>query len=290
MKKNKKVMGKNDKSNEPSTIQILLNSFLIIPLVVFITALILFGGYRLIIHENFTVERYLHDIQDGNKTKRWQSAFELSKLLAKPEQAALGRHFHQQIKTLFDSSIHEDPKVRQFLALAMGRTGDLRYQPTLHKALLTEKNNDSLSYIIHSLGLLRARDSVPELIKKYNNSDDFLRLAVIIALGTISDLRAQPTLVEALKDTEVNVRWDAAVGLAKMGSDLGKSQLLNLMNRDYLSKFHNVDAKEQSETVLAAIQASALLKNPELKKQIKKLSISDPEIAIKRLAMDVLVN
>ena len=58
-----------------------------------------------------------------------------------------------------------------------------------------------------------------------------------MSIGFIGDPSAIPLLNALLEDEEPNIRWDAAVALAKMGEKSSVRILENLMDREYLSSF-----------------------------------------------------
>ena len=97
---------------------------------------------------------------------------------------------------------------------------------------------------------------------------------------------------KALHDNEPNVRWDAAIGLAKMGNNSGSDLLLNLMSRDYLKRYDEVDLEERTETILIAIQAASYLNDVRLYNKIRELSQNDPVLKVRdeaQKALDLLL-
>ena len=79
-----------------------------------------------------------------------------------------------------------------------------------------------------------------------NESDDLTREASAIALGHLKDHDAIPKLKEALNDRSGNVRMRAALGLAKMGDDIGKRQALEALNgKDVTAQLLAIDALEE---------------------------------------------
>ena len=58
-----------------------------------------------------------------------------------------------------------------------------------------------------------------------------------MSLGFIGDSNSIPVLTDLLNDNEPNIRWDAAIGLAKMGSETCIPVLTNLLDRKYLMTF-----------------------------------------------------
>jgi len=68
-----------------SKVYTLYYAFFLIPLMVTIFGVMFFFMFKVLTYETSVPEDYLTDIQIGSATKRWQAAFELSKLLSHPE-------------------------------------------------------------------------------------------------------------------------------------------------------------------------------------------------------------
>ena len=80
-----------------SFISVIIHSFFIIPFLIAIFAGLLVVTWRILTNEPHSVYDYVADVKVGGATKRWQAAFELSKILADPdrtpdEQRFVGRN------------------------------------------------------------------------------------------------------------------------------------------------------------------------------------------------------
>ena len=84
------------------------------------------------------------------------------------------------------------------------------------------------------------------------------------------------------------MQWGAAVSLAKMGDAAGKSVLMNMLDRGYLSKFPEVDAEEQNNLLLLAINAAAPLQDVNLDERIAQLAKGDKNMTVRSAALDVM--
>ena len=67
----------------------------------------------------------LNNIKFGSSSKRWQSAYELSKILSNKEFISKDNSFEKMFVDAYKKSTHDDYKVRMYLLLAMGKTKDL---------------------------------------------------------------------------------------------------------------------------------------------------------------------
>ncbi len=274
-----------------SVIAVIVHSFFVVPFLIAVFAVLFYFVIRILTQEEHSALDYLNEIKTGGLTKRWQAAFELSKMLSKTnpnEDRFVSEMIHQ-----FEHSKHDDPKVREYLTLAMGRSGNNLYVEPLVKALGEESGTPRFA-IIHALGLLKAKEALPLLHALVSDTNDKpagalrSRLLSVVALGNIGSHDSLPFLKQALQDEEPNVQWDAAVALAKMQDSSGKAILLKLLDRSYLSQFTEVDVLEKSQILQVAIQASVLLNDTDLKAAIQKLADSDPNMNVRRIAGEAL--
>ena len=72
------------KQNE-SKVYTLYYAFFLIPLMITIVGVMFFFMFKVLTYETNSPIDYLSDVQYGAATKRWQAAFELSKLLSDPD-------------------------------------------------------------------------------------------------------------------------------------------------------------------------------------------------------------
>jgi len=231
---------------------------------------------------------YLTDVQYGAATKRWQAAYELSKLLAHPEQVPLDDGFHQKMISVYEYSIHDDPMVRMYLALAMGRTSKKIYGKPLLTGL-EDKEKGSRVAAIKALGNLQylpAQKAIFEFTKEAYSKKE--RLAATIALGNMKDPAVIPILQKLLKDEEANIRWDAAIALAKLGNDAGVLIIKNLLDRNYFKNFKEVDAEEEVQAILVAIKATSIIPTEKFINNLIRLATLDHNMQIRDLAIKTL--
>ena len=120
-----------EEPQEKSFFGVIIHSFFIIPFLIAVFSVLLFASFRLLTMEKQTVFDLLEDVKVGGATKRWQAAFELSKILANPELIPHDPRFNSELVSAFEHSLHDDSRVRQYLALAIGRTGNKSFVGTL---------------------------------------------------------------------------------------------------------------------------------------------------------------
>ena len=247
-----------------------------------------FFMFKVLTYETSAPEDYLTDIQIGSATKRWQAAYELSKLLSNPERVPTDAGFKNKMISIYEHSIHDDPMVRTYMALAMGRTGQQEYGPTLMNGM-NDKDKGSRLAAIKALGLLAyapAVNGIQEFAdEKYSNTE---RLAATIALGNMGDKSLIPILQKLLDDEEPNIRWDAAIALAKLEDSSGVEVIVNLLDRSYFEHFTEVNEEEEVQAILVAIQVSSQFPSNLFVTNLLKLAAFDKNMQIRDLAIKTL--
>lgn len=274
---------------EKSFFGIIVHSFFIIPFLIAVFCVLLFTAIHLLTRENRSVYDYLEDVKTGGLTKRWQGAFELSKILANPKLIPDDTRFVNELIAAFEHSAHDDPRVRQYLAFAMGRTEKKEFTETLINSLDDEKE-ETVAASIYALGMLKDSRAIARLEPFLESQNSRIRSITVTALGTIADETSLPLLRKALLDTEPNVQWGAAISLAGMKDLSGKEILLNLLNREYLSQFPEVDPNEQNQLILFTIDSIGLLYDDDIFKAIKILSTTDTNMKVRARALDAINN
>ncbi len=285
---------KNSINENPSKVYALFYSFFLIPFMIAIFGALFFFMFQFLTYEKNTPIDLLDNIQSGSSTKRWQSAFELSNMLDRSE-VANREMFNNKLIYLYDKSKYDDPRVRTYLALAMGKTNDAYFGSYLLEGL---KNDDDLTNriaAIKSLGMLKYDKSCSVLESIINNSQfDSEKLAAIISLGVIGDKKYKKVLIEMLDYEEPNIRWDAAIALAKMNDDSGLSIIVNLLDRDYYALFpsksdgRGVNIDEIDNSIYIAIAVTQQLIDNRFKEKLIYLSENDKNIKIREFALKTL--
>jgi len=274
--------------SESSRIYSLYYSFFLIPFMIAIFGGVFFLLFNFITYETKDPSELLNQVKIGSATKRWQSAFELSKVLNDPDRVPEDQSFKNQMISAYQHSINDDPLVRSYLAIAMGVSRDGFYEKELLKGL-EDENRESRLAAVQAIGMVGSNKSLPKLEKIIKTSDyQDERLAATMSLGFIGNSNSIPLLTELLDDNEPNIRWDAAVGLAKMGSEVCFPVLSNLLDRQYLMTFPELSFEEISKVMMVAIEASSNFKDPIFESKLKEISKSDENLKIRNAAMKTL--
>ena len=191
--------------------------FFLIPLgVVAITVLVYFG-FRMMLTDTRTAQDYLSEIRTGGTNRRWPAAYELSRLMADPEVRLRDQTLVPGLVRAFEGSKGDDPRVRRYLALALGRLD--RPLPERASQLLIEALDDPDSETrisaIWALGSAGDTSVVPHIQRMYESPDAGIRKMAVYALGALPGEAQRVTLGAALEDPAPDVQWNAAVALAR---------------------------------------------------------------------------
>ena len=278
----------NITKQEASRVYVLFYSFFLIPFMIAVFGAIFFLLFKFITFETDDASELLNQVKIGSASKRWQSAFELSKVFNTPEKIPTDPSFKNQMVSAYNHSIHDDPLVRAYLALAMGVTRDKFYSDALLTGL-GDDNRESRLAAIQAVGMIGTKTAtahLQELASKADYPDE--RLAATISLGLVGDSKSIPLLQKLLDDEEPNIRWDAAIALAKMGDTSGAYIIANLLDRNYLNAFPEVDEVEKNQALMIAIKVSSQLKDDRFVTNLVGLAESDINLKIRDAAMKTL--
>lgn len=261
--------------------------FILIPLVVVgivVFIIVIFGQMAL---KEKSVRDYLYDIRTGSQSERWQAAYQLSNMLANPKKDYESDARKELPEMILIFAETKDPKIREYLALAMGRLKDPRAVPTLQKSL-NDDDSQTVIWSLWALGNLGDTGSVPLILEKLESQDNGVRTMSAYVLGAIGDTRAIPPLQGHLDESSPEVTWNAAIALARMKDPSGAQILLKLLDRGYLGGFPQMPEQNKQDMMVNAIVASAKLNDPQIQEQIRKLSTSDPSPAVRDAALKAL--
>ena len=273
---------------EQSTVKVLVHSFFVIPFIIVVFGVLFFFMFQILIDESDSAEDYLDQIKVGSATKRWQSAFELGKILSNPDLRPESETFKNEMISTYKKAKTDNYLVRTYMALAMGRTADGYYGEALMTGI-DDENPNSRSAAISALGMIQYAPAVGKIkmmLGPDQSSED--RLTAVIALGMIGDESVISDLKRLLKDEEPNIRWDAAIALAKMGNNSGINEILYLLDRSYFDKFVNIDEWEKVQAMMVAIKMTEKLIDDRFISKLKYIALNDVNMKIRDSAIKVL--
>lgn len=264
-----------------------LLQFFVIPAFVVAIAVGLFFFFAWMVSDDKTGVDYLHEIRTGSASRRWQAAFELSKIMTMDKEKRRMEGLVPEMVDAFEDAGRDDPRVRHYLAISLGQLGDPQAGPALVGGL-ADPDATTRFYSCWALGSLGDREAVEPLLARVDDSDPGVRKMAVYALGSIGDPGAVPRLRVALSDPERDVSWNAAVALAKLRDGSGESTLLQMLDQGYLDGIPDMDPAQKLLAMESAIRASALLKSDSLGARLREIGANHPNLALRKIALEAI--
>jgi HEAT repeat protein len=262
--------------------------FFLIPLVVIAVCVGIFYLFGALTQESRSALDYLAEVRTGSKARRFQAAYELSKLLVYEKEAAREPGLATELARVFvDLEGGDEPEARRYLALALGHVADPRTVDALLSGL-GDPDAETRIYTVWALGAVGDPRAVPPLVGRAADSDPAVRKMALYTLGSLGDERALPALRTALEDSVVDVRWNAALGLAQMGDPSGRVVLHRMLDHTSLDAIEKLQPQQKQEAMLNAIRALGLLGDVTSTDLLETLSRDDPDLEIRSEARKVL--
>ena len=288
--------------------------FFLIPLVVVGITVLVYVGFRSMVTEERSPAEYLTEVRYGGWSRQWPAAYELSRLMEDPKVRA-DRSLVPELVKAFDEAREGDPRIRRYLALAIGRL-----EPPLPREAIdvltkalddpgTQWTPDIVSRIngwaeidinearimtIWALGSSGDGSVVSKLVPLYDSTDAGIRKIVVYALGALPGDAQLPTLSQALKDEAADVRWNAAVALARHNSADGVPVLKEMLDRAFVEQTVRRDVRQYedqdpvADVMISGLRAAAALNDPTLKPSVEGLSQQDRSLRVRQAALEAL--
>jgi HEAT repeat protein len=266
----------------------LLVQFFLIPLFVVGIAVFVFWLFGAIAVDRKNAAELLNDVRTGSRNQRWQSAFELTKklpALTDPKERAA---FSAAALRAYEGAEHDDPRVKRYLTLVLGRLGDPRAVPLLEKAL-EDKDPETRLYALWALALIGDPASAAKVRPLLESEDPGIRKTAAYAAGRMEDGDAVPALRKLLADSVTDVRWNAALALATLDDPAGRAVLLGMCDRERLRTTPGLSAEQQEDALLNGLRGLALLHDPAAAALGKKMAEADPSLRVRREAKKILL-
>jgi HEAT repeat protein len=270
--------------------------FFLIPLAVVGVTVMVYVGFRSLLTDSRTAQDYLIEIQTGGSTRRWPAAYELSRLMNEPAVRADRSLAPALIKAYESSRSDDDPRVRRYLALAIGRLDAPLPERAITdlSAALDDPDSEARITAIWALGSSGDVSVVPRLEPLAASPDAGIRKMVVYALGALPGETQLPTLRTALRDEAPDVRWNAAVALARHGDHDALPVIHQMLDRQYVEQAvkrsvrPDEDQDPIADVMISGLRAAAALRDPTLRGSIEELSHQDRSLKVRQAALEVL--
>jgi HEAT repeat protein len=269
--------------------------FFLIPLAVVGLTAMIYVGFRSLLADDRTAQDYIAEVRAGGTNRRWPAAYELSRLMADPKVRA-DRMLAPALVKAFEESKGDDPRVRRYLAMAIGRLDPPLPAPAVAQLSLSLDDADSEARIsaIWALGSSGDAAVVPRLQPLYESTDAGIRKMIVYALGALPGDAQIVTLRTALQDSVADVRWNAAVALSRHGSHEGVGVLRQMLDRAYVAQAVTREARPDedqdpvADVMISGLRAAAALKDDALRPSVTSLSQQDRSLKVREAALEAL--
>jgi len=207
--------------------------------------------------------------------KRWQSGYDLSLLVRSGAPGSAGDLVLEMAAAFREAAPQGDLKLRRYLALALGRSGDPRAAPALRDGL-KDADGETRLFCVWSLMQIADQGALDLLRERTTDPDAGVRKMAVFALGQMADHESDSALRRALADADQDVRWNAAISLARIGDASGEPQLLEILATGTPRTARGKDSVHDDEIspALNAIRALTLLKDDTARAALKRASVS----------------
>jgi HEAT repeat protein len=269
--------------------------FFLIPLVVVAVTVVVYGGFRSMVSDTRSPQDYLNEIRTGGTSRRWPAAYELSRLMSDPKVRA-DRSLAPALIKAYEDARNDEPRVRQYLALAIGRLDPPLPAKAIDdlSAALNDSDPEARIGAIWALGSSGDPAVVPRLQQVFESDDAGIRKMAVYALGALPGDAQLVTLRTALNDSAADVRWNAAVALARHGSHDGVGVLRQMLDRPYVEQSVKREVRQDedddpiADVMVSGLRAAATLKDPSLESTIAGLSQSDRSMKVRQAAIEAI--
>ncbi|HJO28943.1 MAG TPA: HEAT repeat domain-containing protein, partial [Acidobacteriota bacterium] len=130
--------------------------------------------------------------------------------------------------------------------------------------------------------------TAPQVAERLKDDDETVRGYSAYVLGTLGNTEAIKSLEVALNDPVGQVRWNAAVALARLGTDTGRAELHRMIDRDYLMTIDELNLQQQQDAMIAAIQAFAMIGVDSALGALTDVRDNDPDLRVREAARAAL--
>lgn len=232
-----------------------------------------------------TAVQYLEELRSDSTEKRWQSAYELSRMLAQGETIQFDDNLKAQLVEAFAAGKKDDPRLRQYLALVLGHLKVASAVPSLADGV-KDDSEDVKIYSLWALGNIGDKAGGEAALAALSDNDPAVQCMAAGALGSMRYMAAKFPLEKQLESLNNDVRYDSAVALARLKDDKAAPALLEMLT---LKPTGNPEKDQVIPSAkMAAIEGALELKNEKLLEQVTIMSKKDPDLKVRDAAIQAL--
>jgi HEAT repeat protein len=274
-----------------------------IPALITLIAVFIYLFFGWLVQERQDVSQYIQDVQTEEGQRKWQAAFDLARLLQAEESLS-----SSQVEALSEAlSKADEEQLEKYLAIALGRAGSTKSAPVARRALLdtiqeTNQSNDVLITSVWALAQLMKdaeKEGMPLEIRSEKQSfeklllseDPGVRKMVVYAMGYLDWKSSKDAIVPLLDDTDLEVRANAAIALARMGSEESRGLLGQILQLEKNQKDHPImqlDEPTRELLKVSAVKAVRHLPGGSFRTQLEVLSEEAKSLRVRNEALRLL--
>lgn len=260
----------------------------VFPMLIAVTMAILLSGIVLLTHEDETPESLITAIKTGAPSKRWQKAYELSNELNREGGMIRSAGIMSEVIHILNDKEHYDAKTRAYMAMALSRFRNEEAHEALTVALSKSDDSDDPKltlFLMWAVAGYQDQQDAKEIVRFLTSEHSDLRKTAAYVLGALNDKEVIPELQRSLEDSVIDVRWNSALSLARLGDRSGKEVLYQMLDRNTLKSVHQLNDAEMEQVMVNAAKALNLILDPEAKEILEPISKTDPSLKVREAAL-----
>jgi HEAT repeat protein len=231
-----------------------------------------------------SASQYLEELKSDSTSRRWQAAYELSRMLNQGEKIQFDEALRAQLVQTFADSKKDDPRIRQYLALVLGRLKESSAVAVLSDGV-HDDNADVRIYSLWALGNIEDPKGGEAAMAALSDTDATVQRMAVGALSAMRYAPAKFPLEKNLESPNTALKYDSAVALARLKDEKAIPVLLEMLD---LKSTEPKDAELVQSAKIAAVEASKELPNGALKAKVVDLSKNATDLKVREAAMAAL--
>ena len=284
-------MVSKDQKKEPNTQRKLFFGLFVFPLLIAVGMAVLLATVVFLTKEDETPESLIKAIKTGAPSKRWQKAFELSNELNREHGMIRSSGVMKEVIHILSDKDHYDAKTRGYMAMALGRFRDPAAEAALIQALREIGNEEEAElpiFLMWAIGNFENPDSAKEVAPFLESKQSDLRKTAAYVLGVLGNKSFVSKLKRSLEDPIEDVRWNAALSLARLRDESGANVLLQMLDRNNLSQTQQLRDSQIEPVMINAAKGFTLIRNPGAISVLEVVAKSDPNLKVRQAALAAL--
>jgi HEAT repeat protein len=195
----------------------------------------------------------------------------------------------QKVRSVLKNSGKANDEALGNMVMALGYMRFQEAVPDIVNLLkVTEKGSDVRQHALLSLGMMKTTEVLPFMTASLKSESARVRKAACLAIANVGDKSMTQYLEPLLADSELDVKWSASLGLAKLGSSAGQVNIRTMLDREFLTTRSDWSDQSLQDLMIECIQAIAELKVDGFSVHLQKIASNDPNLKVRSAAMSAL--